>query len=186
MVINLNRHSLTNHLVASPRCCSGVCIHVHIYPYYFYWDDVILCFQTAAKSLWTHVDTCRQWRANLVQSAEKNITSCETGRWLWVVSRGRRADSSGMIAWCTARWFSDVKTPLSYHRENNYLRLDAGVNERKRWESSFWTDFMILRIMCMDMLAHTYTCIHTHSHYRLILLYLWPGNGSCAMSGWAE
>ncbi len=56
-------------------------------------------------------------------------------------------------------------------------------------EFSYRAYFMILRMVHMGVLVRTQIHIHTdtlsqtHTHYRLILFYLWPGNGSSAMSG---
>lgn len=57
-----------------------------------------------------------------------------------------------------------MKTPLGYHRENNYLWLDADANEHKRWDFSFSAYFTILRIMCKGVFMCTQTHIHTDTH----------------------
>lgn len=57
-----------------------------------------------------------------------------------------------------------MKTPLGYHRENNYLWLDADANEHKRCDFSFSAYFMILRVMCKGVFMCTQTRIHTDTH----------------------
>lgn len=60
-----------------------------------------LCFQRCTKVI---MDSCRHMQPVASRSGSvcrKIVMSSETGRWMWVASRGRRAESSGMIAWCT-------------------------------------------------------------------------------------